>query len=259
MRISIIIPAHNEEKRIKRTLLEYGRYFRVLKNKRLLDFEIIVVLNACTDNTLKEVQGVKKKFKEIKILNFKPGGKGFAIIKGFNDALKRKNDLIGFVDADMATKPKDFHDLIKGIKNSDGAIASRYVKGSKICPQQSLSRIIASRMFNFLIKIILFLNYKDTQCGAKIFKRAVIKSSMPKLNITKWAFDVNLLYVCKRNKFDIKELPTIWSDKEYSKLNLKDCGIQMFFSLVRLRLIYSPFKGIIRVYDNLTRFLGKSH
>ena len=103
-KVSIIIPAHNEEKRIGRTLKEYISYFK----RKKLNFQIIVVLNACSDNTLKIV----KKYKELEILNFKQGGKGFAIIEGFKKALKKKSNLIGFVDADMATPPVAFYDLI---------------------------------------------------------------------------------------------------------------------------------------------------
>ena len=82
-KISIVVPAYNEEKRIGKTAREYLNYFKNLKKEKILDFEIIFVLNACTDDTL----GVVKKFKspEVKILNFERGGKGFAIVEGFKD------------------------------------------------------------------------------------------------------------------------------------------------------------------------------
>ena len=95
------------------------------------------------------------------------------------------------------------------------------------------------------------MNYKDTQCGAKIFRRKVIEKIIPKITMSEWAFDVDLLYSLKREGIRIREVPTIWSDKEYSKLNLRKSGIQMLASLIRLRLIYSPFKFIIKVYDKI--------
>lgn len=251
-KISIIIPAYNEEKRIKETLERYCLFFKNKKSdKKIKDFEILVVLNACTDNTLEIVKYEQIKNKQIKILNFKQGGKGFAITEGFKDSLKKDIDIIGFVDADMATSPEEFYKLIQNINNFDGIIASRYLKGSVVNPKQSFQRILASRIFNFLIKSILFLNYHDTQCGAKIFKRKTIQSITPELKITKWAFDVNLLYLCKKHNFKIKEFPTKWEDKEYSKINLKKAGPQMFLSLIRLRLIYSHFKKLVDIYDKL--------
>ena len=61
--------------------------------------------------------------------------------------------------------------------------------------------------------------YKDTQCGAKIFKKQAIEKIISKLVITQWAFDVDLLYTLKKSGFRIKEFPTAWSDREYSKIN----------------------------------------
>ncbi len=95
------------------------------------------------------------------------------------------------------------------------------------------------------------MKYKDTQCGAKIFKKHTVNRIIEDLKITQWAFDVNLLYACKKNKFRIKEFPTTWKDKYYSQLNLKKAGPQMLLSLIRLRLINSTFNGIVKIYDRI--------
>ena len=249
---SIIIPAYNEEKRIGRTLEEYSRFFEEKKKiGELKEFEILVVLNACKDNTLGVVKEKQKKYKEIIFLDFKQGGKGFAIIEGFKDALKRDNKLIGFVDADMATPPEAFYDLIKNIGNFDGILASRWMKESVIKTKQTLLRIITSRGFNFLVKGILLIPYSDTQCGAKLFKKKAIESVINDLGTTKWAFDIDLIYKLRRKNFRIREIPTIWEDKRGSKLNVIKVPFQMFSSIVRLRLIYSPFNFVVRFYNKL--------
>jgi len=253
MKVSIIIPAYNEEKRIDNTLKEYSEYFKRLKREKVLDkekksfnFEIIIVINNTKDRTEEIVKNYSKKYKEIRFLNFKEGGKGFAITEGFKDALKRGNDLIGFVDADMATPPESFYDLINNIENYDGIIASRWIKGSVIKTRQSFKRRILSRGFNFIVRALFFLKFKDTQCGAKLFKRNVIQSIVNEINLTQWAFDVNLLYLCKKKKFRVKEQPTIWEDKVDSKLNVTKIPIQMFLGVIRLRLINSFFEPILR-------------
>jgi glycosyltransferase involved in cell wall biosynthesis len=252
MKISIIIPAYNEEKRIERTLKEYAEFFKNLKKQKLIDFEILVIINNTRDRTPEIVKNFSKKYKEIKYLNFKEGGKGFAITEGFKEAMKyKKNELIGFVDADMSTRPEAFYDLVNNIKNYDGIIASRYVKGAIVNPKQSIQRIIVSRIFNLLIRTLFFMNYKDTQCGAKLFKPYVLKAIIDELVITKWAFDVNLLYCMKRKGFKIKEFPTVWSDMEYSKLNFKKSGPLMALSVLRLRIVNSPFKDFMRLYDKM--------
>ena len=145
--ISIVIPAHNEEKRIGPTLRSYGKFFNNLKNKNILDYEIIVVINNTQDKTLDIVKKAAKINLNIKYLDFKQGGKGFAIIEGFKKALKSKKGLIGFVDADASTSPVAYYDLIKNIHKDDAIIASRYLKGSVVNPKQTLKRIFVSKLY----------------------------------------------------------------------------------------------------------------
>lgn len=249
---AIVIPAYNEENRIGKTLEEYAKFFETRKKMgEMREFEILVVLNACKDNTLRVVKEKQKKYHEIIFLNFERGGKGFAITEGFKDALRRDNDLIGFVDADMATPPEAFYDLIKNIGDFDGIIASRWMKNSVIKTKQTALRILTSRGFNFLVKSILLLPYKDTQCGAKLFKKKALEEVVNELGTTKWAFDIDLIYKLKRKGFRIKEIPTIWEDKRGSKLNIVKVPFQMFSSIIRLRLIYSPFNFVVRAYNKL--------
>ena len=249
MKAAIIMPAYNEEKRIGRTLEDYGKFFSDLKKKDILDSEIIIVINNTTDRTEEIVREYSKKYGLIKYLNFKRGGKGFAIIEGFKEALKNKFDLIGFVDADMSTSPKAFYDLIKNIGEYDGIIASRYVRGAVVKPGPTIQRKIVSRIFNSLINLILFLNYKDTQCGAKLFKRKALEKTLPLFRMSQWAFDVDLLYNLKKNKFRIREFPTFWSDREYSKINFWRAGPLMFLAIIRLRILNSKIRKFVKFYD----------
>lgn len=251
IKVSIVIPAHNEENRIKKTLEEYGDFFKNLKKQKKLDFEILIVLNACKDNTLEVVKNFQKKIKEIRYLNFERGGKGFAIKEGFKDALQRNNDLVGFVDADNSTGPEAYYDLVKEIKNYGGIVASRYVQGSRVHPKQSIKRIIASRIFNAFIRAVLMINYRDTQCGAKLFKRAAIEGALPELKMSKWAFDVDLIYTVNKKGYKIKELATTWSDAEDSKIKFAKAGPMMAFAVMRLRILNSPFRWLIKLYDGI--------
>lgn len=254
-KISIIIPAYNEEKRIGKTLEQNLKFFKEIKKKKILDFEIIVVVNGSQDKTIEIVKNFAKKNKELKYLNLKRGAKGYAVIEGFKEALKSNSNLIGFKDADMATKPEAFYELIKNIGNADGIIASRYVKGSIINPKPTLERIFASRIFNFMIKILLGLKFKDTQCGAKLFKRNALEKTIPKITFSQLAFDVDILYTMKKLGFKIKEIPTVWSDEEYSKVNFAKSGPKMALAVIRLRILNSSFKRLINIYDKLVNII----
>jgi len=243
MKISIIIPAYNEEKRIATPLESYASFFRSKKqNKNIEDFRIIVVINNTTDKTEEVVKKLKKKYKEIEYLNFKQGGKGFAVKEGFKYALEKKDDIVGFTDADVSTPPASFYKLIQNIKENDGAIASRYLPDSVIKPELPFIRIFVSRVFNFLVRSLFFLNYKDTQCGAKIFKREALKKLIGSFEMTQWAFDVDMLYNARKLGLKIKEVPIFWSSAEEGKLKVKKASAQMFFAIIQLRILRSPIK-----------------
>lgn len=252
MKLSLIIPAYNEEKRIKKTLEDYVIF---LSKKLKKDFEILVVINNSTDNTLKIVQQLSKKYPQIKYKNYPQKlGKGGALIKGFGIF---KGDLIGFVDADCSTPPHAFYELVEKIDGYDGIIGSRWVKGAKITLRQPISRRIASRGFNIMVRILLGIHTKDTQCGNKLFKKEAIRKVTPELGITMWAFDIDLLHRMKKHHYKIIEIPTEWHDVAESKLDLKRTIPEMFVSTIRLRLIHSPFKFIVTIYDRTTDFFRK--
>jgi len=254
--ISIVIPSHNEEKRIRKTLEVYGKFFSDKKRKKeIKDFEILIVINNTKDKTEEVVKEFSKKYSEIKYLNFKLGGKGFAIIEGFKDALKGKSEIMGFIDADMSTPPEAFYDLIKTLernKRAGGVIANRWDKRSIISPKQSVFRRFISRGYNSIVRALFFFPYRDTQCGAKVFRREVLEGNMNKMISSQWNFDVALLFCLKKEaNAKIIDIPTIWEDKQASKINLRRTPIMMFASLIRLRLIHSPFKFIVRAYRKL--------
>lgn len=235
MKISIVIPAHNEERRIGKTLEHYACFFQ---KKPALSVELLVVLNGCTDDTASVVQNAQKQFSSIRVLDLKQAGKGFAITAGFTDALSRDNEQIGFVDADMATAPEYFCELTKQIGAYDGIIASRYMPASQIFPVRppvkEWGRVL---VYNPLIWLLFGMQYKDFQCGAKLFQRRVIEKITPYLTMKQWAFDVDLLYLCKKNGFMIKELPTVWHDRDDSKFRLMRAGPRMLGSLFKLRFM----------------------
>ena len=257
MKLSIIIPAYNEEKRIGTTLEAYESFFNKLKKQKKLDYEIIIAINNTKDRTEEIVKKYQRKNKQINYINLIKGGKGYAITEGFKDALKRKNDLIGFVDADMATTPEEFARLAGKIGSFDGIIASRALKGSVVSSKRTLQRIIASRGYNYFIRMLFLFPYQDTQCGAKIFKREALSKVLSHLSMSKWAFDVDLLYNLRKYGFKVKEEPSVWSDKEYSKINFFRTGPWMAMALIRLRIINSPFKWIIRVFNPFINWLWR--
>jgi glycosyltransferase involved in cell wall biosynthesis len=238
----LLIPAYNEEARIGPVLKEYASYFREHYNGA---FQLVVVLNGCKDDTLGVVNRAAREFPEVGPLEFPaPIGKGGALIEGLK--LAPLADLIGYVDADGATSPKAFHDLVKLWHKADCVIASRWLPGAVLHQQQTGKRQFASRVFHAIVQGLFWLNVKDTQCGAKVMRRAVVERIHPSLRIADMAFDINLLYAVKREGFTILEVPTEWTDKMGSKVVLGRTSLTMLLSVIRLRLVHSPFYPVLK-------------
>ena len=250
--ISIIIPAHNEQDRIEATLQHYFEFFKHRKTKKHIDdFEIIVVLNACNDNTINIVKKYIKN-KEVRYIEFKTGGKGFAIKEGFGEALKsaKEDDLIGFIDADMSTSPQSFYYLVKHIGDADGAISDRWHRKSIF--KYSFAKKLRSRIYNFWVRALFLFPYRDTQCGAKVFKAKILRKVVGKIMSSDFNFDVALLFALKKETNSrIKALPTTWEEKEGSTVLSVKSPLRMFLSAIRLRLMHSPFKFVTRFYRDV--------
>jgi glycosyltransferase involved in cell wall biosynthesis len=249
----LLIPAHNEERRIEPALRDYARFSR--ENYRG-KFQIVVLLNGCTDNTLAVVQRVAAEFPIISALEFKkPIGKGGALIEGLK--LAPLADLIGYTDADGATPPYAFFELLKHIGEADCVIGSRWLPGAVIHQPQAGHRQFASRAFHLIVQSLFWMNIRDTQCGAKVMKREVVEKIHPFLRIADMAFDINLLVALKRAGFRILEVPTEWTDQAGSKVVLFHSSLTMFLSVVRVRLIYSPFYKWLRPLRPLEGWIYK--
>jgi glycosyltransferase involved in cell wall biosynthesis len=249
----ILIPAYNEESRIEPVLRDYAQFFGAHYSGR---FQIVVVLNGCTDNTLGVVRKVAAEFPAVRADEFKqPIGKGGALIEGLKLALHA--DLIGYVDADGATPPHAFLELVEHMANADCVVGSRWLPDSVIHQAQAGNRRFASRVFHFIVQVLFWLNIHDTQCGAKVMKREVVEKIHPFLRIADMAFDINLLVAIKRAGFRIREVPTEWTDKAGSKVALGRSSFTMLLSVVRIRLIYSPFYKWLRPLRPLEGWIYK--
>jgi len=249
----LLIPAYNEERRIEPVLRSYAAYFRDHYPGK---FQLVVVLNGCRDNTLGVVQKVAAEFPVVRPLEFKdPIGKGGALIEGLK--LAPLADLIGYVDADGATAPPAFHDLVKRAGEADCVIGSRWLPGAVLHQQQTGKRQFVSRGFHLIVQCLFGMNIRDTQCGAKVMRREAVDRIHSSLRIADMAFDINLLYSLKRAGFRILEVPTEWTDQMGSKVNLLRTPLVMFLSAVRIRLIYSPFYAMLRPLRPLEGWIYK--
>lgn len=246
MKLSIVVPAYNEEDRIAKMLAAYLPYFAARYGD---DFEIVVSVNGSTDGTEAIARGLEARYRQLRtIVEPRPIGKGGAIMAGGAVA---RGELIGFVDADGATPPAAFDDLVRNIGDAGVIIASRRLPGSRVSPRQPWARRFASRTFNFLVRRMFKLRITDTQCGAKLMTAEAWRAIVPHIGLTKWAFDVDMLFKTRRAHYPIREIPTTWSDVGGSKLRVGPVSFQMLLAICRLRLLYSPLRWVVSLYDRL--------
>ena len=167
----LLIPAYNEENRIEPVLRDYAEYF---KSHYTGKFQLVVVLNGCVDDTIGVVRRVASQYPSISALEFPaPIGKGGALIEGLK--LAPLGDYIGYVDADGATAPPAFAELLSKLNEVDCAIGSRWIEGSVLHQAQSRKRQVASRLFHAVVQFFFWMDIRDTQCGAKVMRRAAVE------------------------------------------------------------------------------------
>ena len=232
--ISIVVPAHNEESWLAETLTDYVSYLSASVDG---DFQLIVVCNGCTDNTPQIAEELSRKFTQIKAINFPARiGKGGAIKEGFSIA---DGEVIAFVDADGAIKPDEFWKLTQVVMDgADGAIGSRRAPGASILVGRPLMWQGASVGFNWLVRLLFWLPFRDTQCGVKVFKKQVIQSIVNDLSINGMTFDVELLWRAKNRGYKVVELPIVWEHqtKNGPTNDLLRTTVIMAIEIMKLRL-----------------------
>jgi glycosyltransferase involved in cell wall biosynthesis len=252
----MIISAFNEEKRIRRALKDYSRLLQLFGK----DITIII-MSESTDKTNSIVSSYSKKYKNIRLIkNAERLGKGGAILKTFQILCKTcsPKDIIGFVDSDESVPSSEVARLIKTLKvrRIDGIIGSRYLPGSKIIGKMPETRVIASRAYNILVKLLFALPYSDTQCAAKFFRADAVCALIGRIVLYHTTIDVDILYKMKLDKRKVIEVPIIY---KVVPGGIKPRILTIFMTTVGLRLShtrtwkYIPDKIKYGLYKKLSK------
>ncbi len=237
--LTIVIPAFNESKRILKTLNEIDEY---IFKKSLKNFLRVIVVNDGslddTELTVKNWIQLKGKNKELfQVLGYTPNyGKGYAVREGF---LRASTDLVLYTDADGAAPIIEAEKLLAAIKDGyDVAIGSRVIKTSNSEVTMSVFRRFIGRIFHMILSILGLAEFKDTQCGFKLFRSAIAKELVQNQKCFGFSFDIEYLFLLKRMGYKIKEVPISWYHVGGSKVNIFKDSIRMLLEVLKIRFVY---------------------
>lgn len=207
-KLSVVIPAYNEEKRIAETLKNLDGYLE----KQSYDYQIVVVVNNSKDKTYEIVKDLEATtISKATALNLKEGGKGNAVKRGILEAAD--GDIIMFMDADNATPISEIEKFLPYFeKGFDVVIGSRYTNPDLVKVHQPFYRILLSRMSNMLIQFLAVPGIKDTQLGFKAFTAQAAKEIFPLVTVLRWGFDMEVLTIALARGHKIKEVGVSWTE-----------------------------------------------
>lgn len=227
--LSVVLPAHNEAKRLSEAVEKVESYLKKLG----YDYEIIIAEDGSTDGTDEIARQLARKNPKIKHLHSDERlGRGRALIRAFKEA---RGDIVAYMDVDLSTDLKHLEDLISAIlEGYDIAIGSRLMKESEA--KRPLKRDVASRVYNFLVRLLLRSKIHDHQCGFKAFKKDAVMKISEKVKDNHWFWDTEVLVIAQRLGYKIKEIPVRWIQGGETKVRFKRDVIYMFSQILRMFL-----------------------
>lgn len=227
---SIVIPAFNEGTRLGPTLEKVLGYVHAQK----LEAEIVIVNDGSRDNTADIVRAFAAKDPALRLVE-NPGnrGKGYSVRNGM---LNARGQIVLFSDADLSSPIEEAPKLFQALEaGADIAIGSRWLRAETQTQRQPLHRQLFGRIFNLMLRVTLGLKFKDTQCGFKAFKRPAVQKIFPLQKTERWGFDPEILFLARKFKFKVKEVPVAWGHSGETRINPLVDGFRMFLEMMHVR------------------------
>lgn len=231
--LSIVIPAYDEQDRLGDSIRKILGYFETEK----LAAELIVVDDGSSDRTatVAEEAGAEFPGSEVNVIRYEQNrGKGYAVKIGLQAA---RGDIALFSDADLSTPIDEMHKLIDPIRSGeyDVTFGSRALDRTLISTHQPWVREQGGRVINLIVKTMSGLPFLDTQCGFKAFNMKKFRPLLDVMQIDRFGFDVEFLFVANYHKLRLKEIPVRWANVEGSKVNVVRDTRRMFGELAQIR------------------------
>jgi glycosyltransferase involved in cell wall biosynthesis len=232
-KLSIVIPAYNEEKRLGRTLERIREYFAG-QGIKPGELEIIVVDDGSTDGTAHVVRECAREIPCLRLVsNRENRGKGYSVRSGM---LEARGAVTLFTDADLSSPIEESEKLFSAIRaGNDVAIGSRAMDRSLIVVHQSRFREFAGIVFNGFVRLLTGLTFHDTQCGFKAFVSEPCRIVFEQQRVERFGFDPEILFLARRHNLKAAEVPVRWAHDPATKVHVLRDSVPMFADLICIR------------------------
>lgn len=228
LRLSIILPAHNEQERLPDSLTRILRFLTT----QSLEAEIIVVENGSTDRTAEVAEAFARQHPNVRVLHETRRGKGLAVRRGI---LAATGDYRFICDVDLSMPIEEVtHFLPPALRDTPIAIASREAPGA-IRYGEPAHRHWVGRGFNLLVRLLAVPGLHDTQCGFKCFRADAAEELFRLQVLDGWTFDVEVLFLARRRGYRVAEIPIPWYYVPGSRVRLLRDSVAMLTDLLRIR------------------------
>ena len=236
--LSIIIPAHNEENRLPRSL---EQVFAFLKQQSY-EAEVLVVENGSNDRTLEIARGFAEGYKNLRVFQEAGRGKGLAVRRGM---LEARGEYRFMCDADLSMPIEEVNKFLPPAQSDfDLAIATREARDS-VRYDEPIYRHLGGRLINSAIRLLILPGLQDTQCGFKCFRAEAAEQLFSRQTLDGWSFDIELLFIACRLGYRIAEVPIHWYYRTESKVSIVPDALRLLGDIFLIRAnarrgIYDP-------------------
>lgn len=226
--LSIIIPAHNEEKRLPPSLTKIDQFLKA----QPYSAEVLVVENGSSDRTLEISREIARQMPALRVLSEQQRGKGLAVKRGMLEAAGQFRFIC---DADLSMPIEQVNRFLPPqLHNPAVAIGSRELPGA-VRYDEPIYRHLIGRVFNGVVRLMALPGLQDTQCGFKCFRADVAEAVFSRQTLGGMSFDVEVLFIARQHGYAIQEVPIDWYFDPDSRVRLVQDSLRMFTDLLTIR------------------------
>ncbi len=230
--VDVVIPVLNEAHVLEASTQRLRGF---LNDNAAFKWQIVIVDNGSTDGTLGVAQRLAEKFGDVKWLHLNVKGRGRALRETW---YRSTADIVAYMDVDLSTELAALPKLVNAIirEGYDIAVGSRLAKGSTT--KRCFKRELTSRIYNIILRCVLFVRFSDAQCGFKAVTRCVVQNLVPQVKDQSWFFDTELLVLAERLGYRIKDIPVLWVEDDDSRVKIIPTALADLKGVARLRWMF---------------------